>query len=98
MYKLKKGGVDYLYKSWKINVYECNGTNIFMSWKIKRSIQLGFASFNATFNEWKYCSIARMKKKKPNKQTLIHYLFYITAKLIFYSKTKLPMFSQIHLL
>ena len=36
------------------------------------------------------CSIIRMKN--------IHSLFYITAKWIFFSKTKLTLFSQIHFL
>ena len=56
-----------------INVYECNGTNIFMRWKMKCSIQRGEAELNGIFhlspNENIY-SVARMRK--------IHYLFYIT--------------------
>ena len=48
-----------------MNVYDFNGTNIFMRWKMKCSIQLGFASLNGTFhlspNE-NICSIARMRK------------------------------------
>ena len=48
-----------------MNVYECNGTNIFMRWKMKCSIQRGEAELNGTFhlspNE-NICSIARMKK------------------------------------
>ena len=47
------------------NVYECNGTNIFMGWKMKCSIQRGEAELNGTFllspNE-NICSIARMRK------------------------------------
>ena len=58
-----------------MNAYECNGTNIFMRWKMKCSIQRGEAELNGTVhfspNE-NICSIARMKN--------IHYLFYITAK------------------
>ena len=33
-----------------MNVYECNGTNIFMRWKMKCSIQRGEAELNGTFN------------------------------------------------
>ena len=34
-----------------MNVFHlCNGTDIFIRWKIKCSIQLGFASLNRTFN------------------------------------------------
>ena len=33
-----------------MNVYECNGTNIFMRWKMKCSIQLGEAELNGTFH------------------------------------------------
>ena len=48
-----------------MNVYECNGTNIFIRWKMKCSIQQGEAELNGTFdlspNE-NICSIARMKK------------------------------------
>ena len=48
-----------------MNVYECNGTNIFMRWKMKCSIQRGEAELNGTFhlspNE-NICSIARMRK------------------------------------
>ena len=47
-----------------MNVYECNGTNIFMRWKIKCSIQWGKAQLNETFhlspNE-NIFSIARMR-------------------------------------
>ena len=67
-----------------MNVYECNGTNIFMRWKMKCSIERGETELNRTFhlspNE-NICSIARMnKKKKKKKKKNIHYLFYITAK------------------
>ena len=72
-----------------MNVYECNGTNIFMRWKMKCSIQRGEVELNGTFhlspNE-NICTIAPMKN--------IHYLFYMTAKSIFFNKTKLTMFSQ----
>ena len=48
-----------------MNVYECNGTNIFIRWKMKCSIQRGEAELNSTFhlspNE-NICSIARMRK------------------------------------
>ena len=48
-----------------MNVYECNGTNIFMRWNMKCSIQQGEAEFNGTFhlspNE-NICSITRMRK------------------------------------
>ena len=48
-----------------MNVYECNGTNIFMRWKMTCSIQRGEAELNGTFhlspNE-NICSIARMRK------------------------------------
>ena len=30
--------------------HSCNGTNIFMRWKMKCTIQLGFASLNGTFH------------------------------------------------
>ena len=54
-----------LYTIQIMNVYECNGTNIFMRWKMKCSIQRGEAELNGTFhlspNE-NICSIARMKK------------------------------------
>ena len=60
-----------------MNVYECNGMNIFMRWKMKCSIQRGEAELNGTFhlspNE-NICSIARMRN--------IHYLFYITCTTI----------------
>ena len=71
-----------------MNVYECNGTHIFMRWKMKCSIQRGEAELNGTFHlspHENICSIARMKK---------HYLFYITAKSIFFSKTKPTMISH----
>ena len=49
----------------KMNVYEYNGTNIFIRWKMKCSIQRGEAELNGTFhfspNE-NICSIARMRK------------------------------------
>ena len=81
-----------------MNVYECNGTNIFMRWKRKCSIQLGFASLNGTFHlsSWiKHFTFHRMKIFVPlHEWKNIHYLFYITAKWIFFSKTKLTMFSQ----
>ena len=48
-----------------MNVYECNGTNIFMRWKMKCSIQRGEAKLNGTFylspNE-NICSTAQMRK------------------------------------
>ena len=48
-----------------MNVYECSGTNIFIRWKMKCSIQRGKAKLNGTFhlspNE-NICSNARMKK------------------------------------
>ena len=58
-----------------MNVYECNGANMFMSWKMECSIQWGGAELNGTFqlstNEH-IRTIARMKN--------VHYLFYITSK------------------
>ena len=49
-----------------MNVYECNGTNIFMRWKMKFSIQRGEAELNGTFhlspNE-NICSIRPSQKK-----------------------------------
>ena len=57
-----------------MNVYECNGTNLSMRWKVKCSIQRGEAELNGTFNlspNENICSIARMRN--------IHYLFYITC-------------------
>ena len=61
-----------------MNGYECNanGTDIFMRWKIKCSIQRGEAGFNRTFNlsaNENICTIARMRN--------IHYLFYISSKI-----------------
>ena len=48
-----------------MNVYECNGTNIFMRWKMKCAIQRSEAELNGTFhlsvNE-NICSIAGMRK------------------------------------
>ena len=48
-----------------MNVYECNGTNIFMRWKMKCFIQRSEAELNETFhvspNE-NICFIARMRK------------------------------------
>ena len=38
-----------------MNGYECNGTDIFMSWKMKCSIHRGKAEWNiSSFTEWKY--------------------------------------------
>ena len=48
-----------------MNVYECNGTNIFMRWKMKCSIQRGEAELNGTFHlspNKNICSIAQMRK------------------------------------
>ena len=67
-----------------MNSYECNGTDIFIRWKIKCSIQRGEAKLNRTFkispNE-NICTIARMKN--------IHYLFYITSKNMCYHLERL---------
>ena len=67
-----------------MNVYECNGTNIFMRWKMKCSIQRGEAELNGIFhlspNE-NICSIARMRKHSL-------FLFYITC-------TKIQVLKQI---
>ena len=64
--------------------YECDGTDIFMSWKIKCSIQRGEAKLNRTFhispNE-NICTIVRMIN--------IHYLFYITSKNLCYNLERL---------
>ena len=52
-----------------MNFYECNGSNIFMRWKIKCSIQWGKAKLNGTFHlspKENICSIAWMEN--------IHYL------------------------
>ena len=67
-----------------MNGYECNGTDIFMRWKIKCYIQQGEAKLNRTFNlspNENICTIARMKS--------IHYLFYITSKNICYHLERL---------
>ena len=57
-----------------MNVYECNGTAIFMRWEMECSMQRGKAELYRTFhlspNE-NSCTIARIKS--------IHYLFYITS-------------------
>ena len=58
-----------------MNVYECNGANMFMSGKMECSIQRGGAKLNGTFHRLtneNICTSARMKN--------IHYLFYITSK------------------
>ena len=48
-----------------MNVYECNGTNIFMRWKMKYSVRWGEAELNGTFhlspNE-NICSIVQLLK------------------------------------
>ena len=67
-----------------MNGYECNGTDIFMRWKIKCSIERGEAKLNGTFNlspNENICTIARMKN--------IHYLFHIISKNICYHLERL---------
>ena len=57
-----------------MNVNECNGANMFMSWKMECFIQRGGAELNGTFQLSTYehiRTIARMKN--------IHYLFYVTT-------------------
>ena len=49
--------------------HSCNGTNIFIRWKMKCTIQLGFASLNGTFHlspHENICTIALIN---------IHYLY-----------------------
>ena len=66
-----------------MNVYECNGTNIFMRGKMKCSIQRGEAELNGTF------IFHRMKIFVPlHEWENIHYLFYITC-------TKIQILKQI---
>ena len=51
--------------------HSCNGTNIFIRWKMKCTIQLGFASLNGTFHLLPHeniCTIALIN---------IHYLYTI---------------------
>ena len=68
-----------------MNVYECNGTDIFMRWKMKCSFRRGEAQINWTF----HLSPKIMKTFVPlHEWENIRYLFYMTAKLIFVSKTK----------
>ena len=70
-----------------MNVYECKGVNMFMSWKMEFSIQQGGAKLNGigTFhlstNEH-ICTIARMKN--------IHYLLYRKS-----FRTAPPLFHSI---
>ena len=73
----------YVRKPWLIvlvniqimNGYECDGTDIFIRWKMECSIQRGEAKLNRTFHlspkENIMYTIARIKD--------IHYLFYITS-------------------
>ena len=52
--------------------HSCNGTNIFIRWKLKCTIQLGLASLNGTFHLSPYeniCTIALIN---------IHYLYIIS--------------------
>ena len=67
-----------------MNVYECNGTNVFMRWKMKCSIQRGKAELNCTFylptNENIFVPLHEWEN--------IHYLFYITC-------TKIQILKQI---
>ena len=55
--------------------HSCNGTNIFIRWKMECSIQLGFASLNGTFRlslHENICTIALIN---------IHYLYTIALHL-----------------
>ena len=54
-----------------MNVYECNGTNIFMRWKMKCSIQRGEAELNGTFH------LHRMKIFVPLHEWKKHSLFVL---------------------
>ena len=60
--------------------HSCNGTNIFIRWKMKCTIQLGFASLNGTFHlspHENICTIALIN---------IHYLYTILFySILFYS-------------
>ena len=59
-----------------MNVYECNGTNIFMRWKMKCSIQRG-----AKPSWMVHFIFHRMKIFVPlHEWENIHYLFYISCK------------------
>ena len=54
--------------------HSCNGTNIFIWWKMKCSIQLGFALLNGTFHlspHENICTIALIN---------IHYLYIHTLR------------------
>ena len=66
-----------------MNVYECNGTNIFMRWKMKFSIQQGEAELNGTFHLSPNENIFPLHEWEN-----IHYLFYITC-------TKIQILKQI---
>ena len=58
--------------------HSCNGTNIFIRWKMKCTIQLGFASLNGTFHlspHENICTIALIN---------IHYLYTILYYTILY--------------
>ena len=54
-----------------MNVYECNGTNIFMRWKMKCSIQRGEAKLNGTFH------LSPNENIPLHELENIHYLLYI---------------------
>ena len=47
-----------------MDVYECNGTNIFMRWKMKCSIQRGEAELNGTFHLSPKIQILKQIKRK----------------------------------
>ena len=65
-----------------MNVYECNGENIFMKWKMKFSIprddSRGGMENLISFTEWKYFYHCTNEN--------IHYLFYVTPKYKIISK------------
>ena len=62
--------------------HSCNGTNIFIRWKMKCTIQLGFTSLNGTFHlspHENICTIALIN---------IHYLYNIYEKNITFKSNK----------
>ena len=65
-----------------MNVYDCNGTNIFMRWKMKCSTQRSKVEWNiSSFTDWK-------KFVPLHEWENMHYLFYITC-------TKIQFFKKI---
>ena len=65
--------------------HSCNGTNIFMRWKMKCSIQLGFASLNGTFHlspHENICTIALIN---------IHYLYTVLFAFLLRTLSSVPL-------